>query len=408
MKNKPALIIIGFFIQLTTMSFGRFVYTLVMPSMMKTLGHSTTLMGLLGTGIVAGYLGFSYGSGRLSNTIGSSLTVKLSVLLVSLSLFSLGHFQQYAILLIATVVLGAGAAGSYIPLIHIINNNYEQMGTVFGIVMGGSGAGIILSGYIIPPLLHASPHLGYRLSWYVLSAINSAVLIASFFLLKKEDRGSISDPERKERRMKNIIPLFAHNRALLLTVLVYFLVGFAYIMYVTYFGTYTVDEIGYSERSTGIMWSLFGLNLVYSGLLWGTLADRKGSTRIAFIVTALLALSVSLIIPIPSRPLFYASTFLFGLSFMGFITVIAAILSSEIPRHEMGTVFGAATLIHSSGQVLGAFIAGVLRDWTGTFRVPFTLSLVLLIICLQLLRRLGKIKGSLKNSRLDLSSNIKN
>ncbi len=389
MKER-SLLFTGFFIQLTTMSFGRFVYTLIMPSMMETLGFSPTRMGLLGTGIVAGYLLFSYGSGKCSNLIGPGRTVKLSVALVQVSLLCLGSFSRYTALLLASIGLGAGAAGSYIPLIHMLNCRFSSKGKAFGIVMGGAGAGIVLCGYLVPPLLSLSDMLGYRLSWYVLGAVNLIVMIASLVFLKTGEEGRGRSAEDKKEK---ILDSYRGNAPLILVTVIYFLLGFAYIIYVTYFGTYAIVEAGYSEKSTGFMWSLFGVNMIYSGLLWGAFADRSEKTTIVLIPGALLALSVGIVL-VPVKPLFYVSTFLFGLSFMGYITLIASLMSGMVRTGNLGMFFGAATLIHGGGQVFAAFLGGYLYDLTGTFRIPFLLSLAVLLLCLLLLFRLRGILRS--------------
>ena len=381
-KNKAGLIITGFFIQFTSMSFGRFVYTLILPGMMEELGYSTTQMGLLGTGIVLGYLVFAWASASIAVRIGSPMTVKLSVLLVSVSLFCLGHFRCYAILLAASVGLGAGASGSYIPLIQIMNDNFSRKGTAFGIVMGGAGAGIILSGYIVPPLMNLSAYFGYRLSWYALSGLNGMVLLGSLPTLRSTRRSASSE---SRIGMKSILPFVLRSRALMLSIISYFAVGFAYIIYVTYFGAYAVAEMSYTEGEAGVMWSLFGLNTVYSGLLWGAVSDNRNKVGIALLITGILFLAVSTIVIFPFKYLFYVSSFLFGLAFLGFITVIASIISSEIPVSHMGRIFGAATLIHSSGQVIGVFLAGIVRDATGSFRISFSLSSLFFLIAVALL-----------------------
>ena len=121
MKKNRSTIITGFLIQLTTMAFGRFAYTLILPDMMQTLKLSNTHMGTLGMGIVAGYLLNSHFSGKLSRVIGEEQTAKVSMLLVSLSLAGLGFFSSFWVLLFLTVLLGAGSAGSYVPLVSILN-----------------------------------------------------------------------------------------------------------------------------------------------------------------------------------------------------------------------------------------------------------------------------------------------
>ena len=170
---------------------------------------------------------------------------------------------------------------------------------------------------------------------------------------------------------------------------IYFLLGFSYIIYATYFGAYAIEEIGFSTKSTGIMWSLFGINLIYSGIFWGALADRYNIITVSLLVNLLLALSVFLVIPLRFEFLFYISTFLFGFSFMGFLTVIY-LLIGEMIQNNMAKAFGASTLLHSTGQIISTFIAGFLKDMTGTYRIPLGISLGGLLLCVVLFVQLKK------------------
>jgi len=381
-KNLP-LIFAGWLVQFTTMAFGRFVFTLILPDMMKALGLSATMMGFLGTGIVAGYLVNSFMSGRISEAIGEERTLKYSIALVSASLFCLGYFSSYPVLLAATLGLGAGAAGSYIPLIAIVNQSVSKKGSAFGIVMGGAGAGIVLSGYIVPPLLTVSPGLGYRVSWFVLALINTVVLIVTFRLMKNGKK-KISRQKAKTKK-KSISWVFASRKKLFLTVLYYFILGFSYIIYVTYFGVYAIAEIGFSEKTAGIMWSLFGFNSLYSGLFWGWFSDKIDKIVVAMSATSILTGAVIVIIPWNMAWVFYLSTFLFGFVFFGLITVTASLISDEVTEREMGTVFGAATLIHGMGQVCGVPLSGYLHDVASTWKLPFFVSALSLAIGVMIL-----------------------
>ena len=388
MKGELRLIVICFLIQVTTMSFGRFAYTLILPYMMRSLGLTNTKMGILGMGIVIGYLINSFISGKLSSIITEELTIKISIFIISLSLFALGFFSHFSILFISSIILGAGASGSYIPLISILNRHFSEKGKVFGIVMGGAGVGTMLCGYIIPPLLSISETDGYRISWYTLASINFIILIIALLFLRQEKKwdGDKSDMARE----KNIIDIFKGNTPLIITVLIYFLVGFSYIIYATYFGAYSINELGFGVRSTGIMWSLVGINFIYAGIIWGILSDKFNRINMALIETFLITLSIFLIIPSRVAILFYASTFLFGFAFMGFITTIASIISDEIQKNEMAKIFGASTLIHGFGQVIGTYLAGLLKDKTDTFKVPFSISFFALLVCILLFFLLKK------------------
>jgi len=392
MRKHLTLIFAGWLVQFTTMAFGRFVFTLILPDMMKTLGLSATMMGFLGTGIVAGYLVNSFMSGRISDAIGEEKTLKYSIVLVSVSLFCLGYFTSYPVLLAATLGLGAGAAGSYIPLISIVNQSVSQKGSAFGIVMGGAGAGIVLSGYIVPPLLTLSTNLGYRLSWFVLALINTIVFIVTFRFLKQ--KGKKTSRQKREKENTSASRLFIIRKRLFLMVLYYFIIGFSYIIYVTYFGAYAITEIGFSEKTAGTMWSLFGFNSLYSGLFWGWFSDRMDKIIVAMSATSILTGAVLVIIPWSTAWVFYVSTFLFGFVFVGLITVTASLISGEIAERDMGSVFGAATLIHGMGQVFGVPLSGYLHDVASTWRLPFIVSAVSLVISIMILAALKCLSHS--------------
>ena len=103
------------------------------------------------------------------------------------------------------------------------------------------------------------------------------------------------------------------------------------------------------------------------------------------IINILLAVSILIIIPSRIEALFYVSPFIFGLTFMGFITTIFSLISDEVQKEEMAKIFGAATLIHGTGQIISNPLAGFLKDITGTFKIPLILSVVSLIISILLL-----------------------
>ena len=179
----------------------------------------------------------------------------------------------------------------------------------------------------------------------------------------------------------SIYKIFRTNTPLRITVVIYFLTGFSYIIYATYFGTYSVNEIGFSIRSTGMMWSLFGINSVFSGFIWGILSDKINKLNVAIILCGLITLSIFIIIPFRLEIIFYASTFLFGFSYMGYIIVNASIISDEVNKKEMAKIYGVSTLIHGSGQVMSTSLAGFLKDVTHTFKVPLSISCFIFLGC---------------------------
>ena len=72
------ILVLGFLIQLTSLGFGRFAYTALLPSMKTDLGLSNTLMGFFQVGILTGYLLFAYLCSIFAKRWGLSIVVTAS------------------------------------------------------------------------------------------------------------------------------------------------------------------------------------------------------------------------------------------------------------------------------------------------------------------------------------------
>jgi len=384
-SEKVKVVTAGFIFDLFTMTFGRFAYTLILPDMKNSLNLSNTIMGLFGMGIVAGYLLNSLLSGKLSEIIGEKKTAKISVFISSVALFLLGFSKNVVALFFAFLLIGAGASGSYVPMVGLANKIFRKKGPIFGLIMGGTGVGIMLTGYFVPIIIL---NFGYKIAWYTLSMINLIGFIVGMVLLREKDfKPSVHKSEKGE----GIIEIFSQNRPLKNTILIYFLLGFAYVIYATFFGDYSINEVGFSEKSTGYMWSIFGINTIYSGVLWGYLGEKGDKVKSALLVDVLLLISIMIVVLFRIQILFYLSTFLFGLAFMGFIILITSLISDEVKPSQMAKIFGASTLLHGSGQVIATSISGYLKDITGTFKVSFSLSVLALCVNIFLLLKLSTL-----------------
>lgn len=90
------------------------------------------------------------------------------------------------------------------------------------------------------------------------------------------------------------------------------------------------------------------------------------------------------------RPFFLGlSVFLFGATFFGTVTVIAACVSDE-GMERRATLYGWVTLIHGIGQFLGTLLRGFLRDVSGSFYLTLLVSLAGFLLCAMLTGLSGK------------------
>ena len=77
------------------------------------------------------------------------------------------------------------------------------------------------------------------------------------------------------------------NKSLYLLGAIYFLFGYTYVIYATFFVTVLVKERGFSEAIAGNFWSWVGFLSLFSGPVFGSLSDRLGRKRGLMIVFSL-------------------------------------------------------------------------------------------------------------------------
>ncbi len=385
-KNYAWIIVgVGVLVKMTALGFGRFAYSMLLPNMREGLEFNYIQMGLLSGGILLGYLLFSLIGGMLATRFGSKRIVVASLLCSSISLFSMSRFSDFFSLLTATFGMGAGAGGAHISMttLPMFWFGKGRLGRAVGIVAGGTGLGIIATGYLLPFLLVSLGKEAWRGCWLVMALITFSVAVAGLILLKDRPAGFHSEPESPEEKKAAPSPLQGDELTLRMIFLVYFVIGFSYIIYATYFVAYMVEDLKLSEKTAGDIWAIFGWMCMASGVLWGFLSDRLGRRKSLLWNNGIIALAV--FIPLYFHQTFFLtlSAILFGGTFLGIVAVVAASIGDQVAEKK-ATVYGFLTLIHGIGQFLGTTIGGYLRDLTGSFLLTFISSLVGFLLCFYL------------------------
>jgi predicted MFS family arabinose efflux permease len=227
-------------------------------------------------------------------------------------------------------------------------------------------------------------------------------LVAFAFLRDRPIESRETPPEVSEDTVASQETRRGGGLPLRLIVVIYFVFGFAYIIYATYYVAFMVEEVGLSAGSAGKIWAVFGWMCMVSGLVWGFISDRAGRRNALLWNNALISLAVLLPLCLHQPVFLTLSTFLFGFTFIGTVAVIAAAIGDQAGR-KRASVYGLVTLIHGIGQFLGTTSGGYLKDLTGSFQMTLLSSLAGFILCLVLIA-LGAFP--LRGSRRTTSSDI--
>jgi predicted MFS family arabinose efflux permease len=308
-------------------------------------------------------------------------------------MFLLSRFSAFFLLLPCTFGMGAAAAGGHIAMTTLPMAWFggRRLGGALGVVTGGTGLGVVITGLLLPYLLTVLGGEAWRKCWVSLSGLTLMVALAGFFLLKErpapgEARGFFEGDEGAAAPKRK-----ASGLSLQAVYLIYFIFGFAYNIYATYFVAFMMEDLALSGQTAGTLWSIFGWMCMTSGFVWGYLSDRLGRREALFWNNGVIALSAA--IPLLLRQPFFLglSAFLFGFTFLGTVTIVAASVG-DLVAERRALVYGLVTLVHGIGQLLGTTLGGWLKDLTGSFTLTLTSSLAGFVLCLVLtaLSRDGK------------------
>jgi MFS family permease len=377
---------VGVLVKMTGLGFGRFSYPMLIPSMRGSLGFNYSEMGLLSGAIMLGYLLFSLIGGMLATRFGPKKIVIASLLCGSVSMFFISRLSEFLPLLFFAFTMGAGAAGSHISITTLPMAWFEErrLGVALGVVTGGTGLGIIVTGLLLPTLLFNLGQEAWRQCWLLLALITFLVAVIGWILLREKPNQIAPLPPRSGEDKKSIPSVGKENGLNLKAIfIIYFIFGFAYNIYATYFVAYMVEEIRLAEKTAGDIWALFGWMCMGGGLIWGFLSDRLGRREALLWNNGIISFSVLLPLLL-HHPFFLGlSAFLFGATFLGTVTVVAASVGDQTGE-KRASVYGLVTLIHGIGQFLGTISGGYLKDLTGSFQLTLIVSLTGFLLCLLL------------------------
>jgi MFS family permease len=391
--DKPKLhygwivILMGLLVLIGAHGFGRMSYTLILPAMKDGLHFTYTQLGLIGTGNFIGYLFMALVGGALAARFGSRLTITLGLVFMGVTMFLTGLAQDFEMAFTLRLLTGLGHGASYIPAMALGSAWFatRRRGLATGIVTAGTGIGTVIASLVIPVILKSQGVEGWRYTWHLLGGamLIIAVLDGLFIRSRPEDMGlrqvgAQADPPKHQQASSSSQILnwgeVYKVKAVWYLGLVYFLYGFSYIIYMTFFAAYLIKELGMTPGKAGGIWALAGGLSILCGVIWGGLSDYLGRARGAALAYLILAISYLLFALIRSAPGYYLSAVFFGLSAWSIPTIMAATAGDIVGSRLAPAGLGFVTLFFGIGQALGPMIGGFLSDVTHSFSVPFLLA----------------------------------
>jgi MFS family permease len=382
------VIFMGLLTTIAAHGFGRMAYTIILPAMKDGLNFDYEQLGLLASGNLAGYLIMAFTGGLLAARFGTRIVITLALLLLGITLVLTGLAQSFGYALTMRFLTGVGNAASYIPAMALGSAWFamKRRGFATGIVSGGIGAGTLISGLLVPPIVSAYGVEGWRYAWYVLGVIALVIAGVVYALIRsRPDEKGLLPIGVSEKESSPVAPAGSKVSALQWSAvyrmgnvwylgLVYFFYGFSYIIYMTFFAAYLEKEMGFSKAYAGGLWAMVGGLSVFCGVIWGGISDRLGRSRGAALAYLVLALSYFSYALIKVEFGFYLSAVIFGITAWSIPTIMAAAAGDFVGPRLAPAGLGFITLFFGIGQVIGPWVGGKLAVLSGSFTYPFLLA----------------------------------
>jgi len=383
------VIFMGLLTTIASHGFGRMSYTIILPAMKDGLGFNYTQLGLLGTGNFIGYLTMAIIGGFLAARYGARIVITMALILMGITMILTGLSQSFEFAMAMRFFTGLGNGAAFVPAMALGSTWFavKKRGFASGIVSGGIGAGTLISGLIVPPILDAYNQAGWRYSWYILGCaiLLIAVVVFMFVRSRPEDKGL----QQVGADEKEVVPATSSNANKVSSLkwtkiykmgsvwylgLVYFFYGLSYIIYMIFFAAFLVKEMGLSQSWAGGVWAMVGGLSVFCGVIWGSISDRLGRSRGAALAYLVLGLSYIIFALIKVKFGFYLSAVMFGLTAWSIPTIMAAAAGDFVGPKLAPAGLGFITLFFGIGQTLGPAIGGYLADVSNSFSIPFLVA----------------------------------
>ncbi len=359
MSKKPyTLVIGGVFALFIAMSIGRFAYTPILPFMQHETGFSTRFAGFLASSNYAGYLVGAIIASIVPLKKNRAIYLRFSIIFSILLTLLMGLTSNPSLWMVWRFLSGITSAFVFVLASSLILDQLakqRKLGWV-GVMYGGVGLGIFVSGLLVPVLIE---RFNYEGAWIGLAGLAGLLSIIVFLTVKEDD--TVPTVTSKVIPSKTI----KSPKWLPWLLVSYGLEGLGYIVTGTFIVAIAQQTPAFSGNPTSV-WVLVGLAAIPSCVVWAYFGNRYGYMLSLMILLVIQAVGIALPAISDTSVSFYVSAILFGSTFMGVTTLATAFARNKNPNGS-ARVFAIMTTVYAFGQMVGPSIAGVLTVETESY-----------------------------------------
>jgi MFS family permease len=383
-----------FLIALVTVG-GRSAFGVFVVPMSEEFGWSRSTISL------AAALGFLVNGlsqpfvGRLFDTLGGRKVILASLATFGVTtIFLAATFHILFLILVFGVIMSIAWSGASLTTTSALLSRWfqRQRATVLSLSTAGASAGGLL---LVPLAMAVLQQTDWRMTWVALGVLVLVVAWPLAFFFLRDDPTNLGllpdgDQPSTDGRQANPTraaagPLEANSWRVALRSWpfwqlsgAYGVCGFTTAILTTHFIPYAIDRGVAPSTAAAALGVMNGLNVV-GVIVMGTLADRCGRKNLLALVYAARGGAYAMFLLAPGPWSLWGFAAIAGFSYWATAPLTTSLTADMYGLNTLGTLGGLTFLVHQVGGATSIQFAGLMRDLTGSYTLPFTLAAFLLI-----------------------------
>jgi len=353
-------------------SFARFAYALMLPAMRADLGLNYSQAGALNTANAIGYLGGALFAARYVSALGNRRLFCTGMVATVIAILGSGLTGDFVAQLGLRTVTGVGGAMVFICGAVLASNIFPDRprlaSNAIAVYFGGAGAGILLSGAGVPPLLAIAGDDAWRSAWLAIGIVSALFAVFAIWAARQ-----IDEPSSGARG--GAWPI-AELRAALAS---YFLFGAGYIAYMTFVVAWMVSH-GRAALDVSLTWGTLGIATLVAPLAWRVPRARWRAATVLAASGVVLGIGAALPLVSTSRPAMLMSAVFFGGAMFTAPAAVTDLVKTSLPKTSWGSAVSVFTVVFAIGQAIGPVLTGWLADVTQSLQAGLAGSVAILAV----------------------------